>query len=218
MATLSELRDDDLAWAVVLRERTRLAEALHDGALQEVVALRHRCGDAIAGDAAALAGLREGLRRMTNELRALTGALHEPTLDELPLRAAIDRILAAVPGRAGLHVDIDVEPAAERFNDPVVRETVRELTMNVAQHAQATMAAVSITLADGDLRLRVVDDGVGFDPVKARIARAAGHIGLGRLERVAERLGGSVDICPAVPAGTSVTVCLPVGELRAGEV
>ncbi|MDO9410878.1 sensor histidine kinase [Patulibacter sp.] len=214
MATLSELRDDDLRWAVVLRERTRLADALHDGALQEVLGLRQDCAGAVAGDPVALAGLQDGLRRMTAELRALTGAMHEPSLDELPLREAIDRVVGALRIRGRVRIVVDVEPGTDGFNDPVVRETVRELVTNVARHAAATTAVVGIALAGDDLVLRVVDDGVGLDPAEADAARAAGHIGLGRLSRRARRLGGDVEILPVVPSGTSVTVRFPVGALR----
>ncbi|MSW49995.1 MAG: diguanylate cyclase, partial [Actinobacteria bacterium] len=214
MATLSELRDDDLTWAVVLRERTRLADALHDGALQELLGLRQDCVDVLAGDAEAVHRLHDGLRRMTEELRVLTGAMHEPTLEELPLGEAVDRVVAALRIRGRLEIAVDIDPATDVYNDAVVRETVRELTANVARHAVATMVAVSISLVGDDLRLRVVDDGIGFDTVKAETARAAGHIGLGRLARLVERLGGEVEIRPAVPTGTSVAVRLPVGALH----
>ncbi|MEV4423213.1 ATP-binding protein [Patulibacter sp. NPDC049589] len=173
MATLSELRDDDLAWAVVLRERTRLADALHDGALQEVVALRRNCTDAIDGDRVALGGLQDGLRRMTAELRALTGAMHEPSLDEVTLREAVERVVGALRIRARLEIAVDIDAATNGYNDPVVRETVRELLTNVAQHANATTVAVTIALVGNELQLRVVDDGIGFDPVAAGLARSS---------------------------------------------
>lgn len=216
MATLSDLRDDDLAFDVVLRERTRLADALHDGALQEVVMLRHDCTDAIGGDLQALQPLQDGLLRMTTQLRALTSAMHEPSLNELSLREAIGRIVGALQTRGRLEIAVDVDRAADGYNDPVLRETVRELTTNVAQHANATMVAISIALEHDEIRVRVVDDGTGFDPVKAKTARTAGHIGLARLQRLADRLGGTFDMGPAVPVGTIATVRLPAATLRPG--
>lgn len=203
-----DLYDDDIAFDAMQRERTRLADALHDGALQEVFALRRDCRR-VTCEGDARHDLDDGLGRVMTELRTLTGALHEPSLDEVSLRTAVGRIVAAVRIRNRIVITVDVAPGADGYNAPVVRETVRELTTNIAQHADASIATIAIALEGDDLVLRVADDGSGVNPAKAESARAAGHIGLTRLRRSADRLGGSFDLRPAIPAGTVATVRFP---------
>lgn len=217
MSPDGDLHDDDIAFDATLRERTRLADALHDGAMQEVIALRQNVKDATCDDEAQHE-IDDGLQRVMTELRALTGALHEPSLDELSLRDAVGRIVTALKARNRLEITVDIDANTDRYNDPAVRETVRELTTNIAQHANASIATISISLEDHDLVLRIADDGSGFDPAEADAALAAGHIGLGRLRRLADRLGGTFDMRPAVPSGTIATVRLPaVGVDARGE-
>ena len=84
-----------------------------------------------------------------------------------------------------------------------------ELLANVARHAQA--ANVSVVLEHGGPvdRVRVRDDGVGFDPVAATSSVRAGHIGLASLRERAEALGGAFTLESKPGAGTVATVTIP---------
>jgi signal transduction histidine kinase len=63
------------------------------------------------------------------------------------------------------------------------------------------------------VRLRVVDDGVGFDP---GAARARGGLGLGNIKERVNMLGGTLNIQSAPGQGTQLTIELPVAD-RPGE-
>jgi signal transduction histidine kinase len=76
---------------------------------------------------------------------------------------------------------------------------------NVSKHARATSVQLDVVEQDGRLRLRVEDDGRGFD---ADAASSGGFGLLGMRERVA-LAGGDFAIAPAQP-GTRVTAELPV--------
>jgi len=206
--------DHDRVWQAGARERARLASALHDGALQHLMVARQDLDDALNGDRDALTALQAGLEAMTIELRELTGALHEPTLDELPLGAAIERIARPLRRHGRLTITVAVDGPAEEHRDLCLRDAVRELLANVACHAGASAASVHVYVAAGDLHLRVSDDGHGFDPEAAEVARADGHLGLQRLRALAARLGGSFWIAPAAPTGSIATLRLPTAALR----
>jgi two-component system NarL family sensor kinase len=205
----SESRDDGVPEAIS-RERNRLAEALHDGALQDLAVAQQNWAEIEGEGSEALAALREDLDRLARRLRELTGGMHEDTLDELPLHQALARTLASLHHRPRLEVTLEVDPRAESPRGPFLRQTVSELVANAAQHTAATRVAVVVAV-DGDaLVVTVTDDGEGFDPERVATATADGHLGLARIRRAAARFGGAFTMVPALPAGTVVTVRLPV--------
>jgi signal transduction histidine kinase len=80
---------------------------------------------------------------------------------------------------------------------------LNETLSNVARHAQASRAEVVVELVDGQLRLRVIDDGVGL-PEGGR------HSGLANLAARADRLGGSFEARRANGGGTVIAWEVPV--------
>ena len=81
--------------------------------------------------------------------------------------------------------------------------TLEEALSNVARHAKASRVEVEIVL-DGDLVLRVTDDGVGPPPPGTHRGR-----GLENMRARAERLGGRLELKPAEPRGTALEWCVP---------
>ncbi|WP_354701618.1 hypothetical protein DSM112329_01943 [Paraconexibacter sp. AEG42_29] len=186
---------------------------MHDGPLQLLMVAQQELAEAREVHGAALPALGAALEGAVAELRALTGTMHEETLQELPLSVAIGRIAHALSLRSDVRITVDVQPAVDGYNDAFLRETVRELLSNVVQHAHAAAAAVVLTAAGDDLVLEVTDDGLGFEPGAARIARADGHLGLQRVERTAARLSGSFGIVARSPRGTHAILRLPMAAL-----
>lgn len=207
-------RPEDLLWRAIARERTKLANALHDGALQSLMVAQQEVTEAREEHGLALAELSASVQQAMNELRALTGALHEETLQELPLGQAIGQIAHALSLRGGVAITLHIAPAADGYRDSFLREAVRELLTNVVQHARASTAAVALTVEDEELLIEITDDGTGFDPKAARAARTAGHLGLQRLERIAAKSGGSFAMTSQEPRGTRATLQLPVVTLN----
>ena len=83
---------------------------------------------------------------------------------------------------------------------------VREALANVLRHARATAASVRVTQSDGRLRVRIVDDGIGFD-VSRLPAQRFGLLGMSERARL---LGGELRITSAPDAGTIVDVDVPL--------
>jgi two-component system NarL family sensor kinase len=200
---------DDRVLSALERERTRLADALHDGALQDLAVARQNYSEAREGDREALVALRDDLERLSEQLRTLTSGLHEETLAELPLAEALERIVRGIRLRGTPVVTVRVDADAAGEQDALVRQFVRELVANVARHADAATAEVAVQRDGDDLRVTVVDDGRGFDPEAAATPRPAGHPRPAPNPRSIRELGGSFEIAATTPRGSRAVAVFP---------
>ncbi|WP_354700766.1 hypothetical protein DSM112329_01053 [Paraconexibacter sp. AEG42_29] len=198
-------------------ERARIAAAIHDDALQRVLALRQDVEE-VGGtlDAPAVAALHDAVRGIETALRHATAALDDGALDEVTLAEALTRVAADVNVRGRLAIDVSVDPAATGLHDIAIRDWVRELLRNVAKHASASRCAVAVTVRGDEVEVVVLDDGAGLD--RAAVARAErdGHVGVARLRRAAEGLGGTLTLSsPGLGThGTSAVVRVPCRGLQ----
>lgn len=183
MRMLAELED------VARTERSRLADALHDDALQLMAVARQDLLEWM-DDTPARAAIERRLVEMLGALRSVIGSIDEPTLDDLPLRASVERLAESITRRARFVASVRTEGDVDGIHDAAVRGWARELLVNVVKHASATSASVLISATPEDVEVVVTDDGAGFDGAEVRRATEAGHVGLRRLERAAHLLGG----------------------------
>lgn len=192
------------------RERRRLAEALHDEAVQNLLAARQALGTAQTAAPPDIALARTGLDRTVAQLREAIFDLHPHVLRHAGLAAALqavaDRFAAQQPA-VTWHIAVDDAAAGAR--DDVVFAIARELMTNAVRHAGATSVEVRLTAQDGAVVLVVRDDGLGLDPGRARRAPLVGHIGLASCAERAEALGGHLDVASGPGTGTRVDVWLP---------
>ena len=188
------------------RARRRLAEALHDEALQNLLAARQLLD---AGDAASTALAREGLDEGVAQIRQAVFDLHPYLLEQAGLRAALQAVGERAARRAGFRVAVDVDPAAEDQRDQLLFSVARELIANAAKHSGASVLRVEVRVTGDDLVLRVADDGRGTDPDAVRAAQAGGHIGLASCVERAEAVGGRL-VVPPGPGGRGTVAELQV--------
>jgi PAS domain S-box-containing protein len=189
-------------------ERQRLERNLHDGAQQRLVALalQLRLVDArIGGDTDSarrdLASARDQLDQALAELRELARGIHPAVLSDRGLKWAVD----ALANRAPVPMEV-VDIPDVRLPEPVEAAAyylIAEAVTNVAKYAQATHVAVSVRPEDGQLVVRVTDDGVGgADP-------AAGT-GLRGLSDRVEALHGRLRIDSPRDGGTHLSAEIPI--------
>ena len=196
------------------QERAHLARELHDSVTQALfsmglvtssveILLKRDPGAAVAR----LEVLRDLQRDALAEMRALIFELRPASLETDGLVAALRTHAAAVRGRSGLPVVVDV-PDLERLPIEVEAALFRiaqEALHNVVKHAGARSVRLSLAV-DGRLaRLAVEDDGAGFDPLRV----AGGHLGLAGMRARAEKLGGRLDVRSEHGRGTRITVEIP---------
>jgi two-component system NarL family sensor kinase len=189
--------------------RRRLAEALHDDALQNLLAARQELG---AGDAASLDLVREGLDQTVVQLRQAVFDLHPYLLDQSGLHAALQAIAERAGRRAGFTTEIAVDPAAEGVADQLLFSIARELLANAAQHSRARHVRVAVRRERDRVELTVADDGIGIPAGAVDVAPRAGHIGLASSAERAEAVGGRFAVSRGPGGrGTMVRVSVPAG-------
>jgi two-component system, NarL family, sensor histidine kinase DevS len=198
-------------------ERRRWARELHDETLQGLGGLRVILASALRrveqGEVAEL--LRESVGQIEREienLRAIITELRPAALDEFGLVPAIEALVSRVSAVEGLTIECavnlpgDGKRLAQQLETTVYR-LVQEALTNVAKHARAEHARVSVSIAGGQLNVEVSDDGGGFD------ANAATKgFGLAGMHERVELSGGQLVVTPRT-SGTTVRAVLPLSEL-----
>ncbi|PTL58673.1 ATP-binding protein [Paraconexibacter algicola] len=213
-----EQRADELLVEVAdleRRERERIAQLVHDDALQRLLAARQDLDQSLSGDAEALDRAREGLRAATASLRDLTRVVHDEALQAAGLEAAVRRLVDDTARRADLEATVGVDAGAAGAANPLVLAVVRELVGNVERHAAATCLDVTVERHGTAVSIVVQDDGRGLRLQDLGTAQAAGHLGHAALRRRVEQLHGSLTVDARPGAGTRVEVVLADADVRA---
>ena len=202
------------------RERGQIAADLHDGVVQDLAGVAFGLAPLAAEarargderDAAVLDDATARLRQGVRELRTLLVEIHPPNLDAAGLEVALSDLLSPLSA-AGLETALEVsDDAASPGAEPaaLLYRTAREAVRNALAHGAPTRVEIALTRpAPGRVRLRVSDDGGGFDAEARERSAAAGHVGLTLLEDLAERAGGRLEVRSAPGAGTDVELELP---------
>jgi PAS domain S-box-containing protein len=195
-------------------ERAHLARELHDSVTQALfsMTLHSRSLELLlARDPAQVAGklgeLRELQRDALAEMRALIFELRPGNIAEVGVVEGLRTHAAGVSGRLGLPIvvesDLAERPAIE--TEEALYRIAQEALHNIVKHAGAREARVELVRLGPDIRLRVVDDGHGFDPAGV----ADGHLGLAGMRARAERVGGAFSVTSGPGRGTVVQATIP---------
>jgi signal transduction histidine kinase len=193
-------------------ERRRIERDLHDGAQQRLVSLamnlgmaRAKLADAPEPARAAIDQAHDEATRALAELRRFVRGLHPAVLDDRGLDAALSGIVALSPLPVRLRVDVPARcsPSVEA----VAYFVVSEALTNVARHANAGHAEVSVERAGGRLRVVVSDDGRGG----ATLDGVDGS-GLRGLAQRAAAVDGTLTIDSPPGGPTTITAELPCGS------
>lgn len=193
------------------RNSRELAETLHDGPLQELLAARLELDELSERvDDPALATVRATLAGTATALRSTLRTLHPAVLSELGLRAALAEMLSRYRDRGPFTVEAELDEVGKPPAQELLYRAARELVGNTAKHARASVVRVTLRGIDDIIELTVTDDGAGFDPVVLDRRIAEGHIGLASLMARVGAMGGTFDIDTAPGSGTRVRITTPV--------
>jgi len=199
--------------------RRRVAEAIHDGPVQELIGLdmilsaARNAAENGRGDEAA--GLIDEARELgMRNLRALRDEIVDLgpyAFQEISFETAIENCLPAWRRRYGFEVGL----AIERIDMPPemrghLFRIAQEAVVNAGRHAEARAVSVSLRTVGSQVELRVADDGHGFDGTDPLGAGEPGHLGLASMRERAELMEGTLDI-ETSERGTRVLVLAPLG-------
>jgi signal transduction histidine kinase len=198
-------------------EKTHIARELHDELGQLLTAMkmdlgwmRERLPDAAL--AAKAAEIGEMLDRTVASTRRISADLRPLMLDDLGLADAAQWLVEDFSRRSGVKCEIRVENGAG-FEDlskglsTAAYRAVQESLTNIARHAGAKGAWVTLAVADGELQVEVEDDGRGIAPEDMAKTRSLGLKGM--RERITY-LGGSLEVGRAPRGGTRLSIRLPL--------
>ncbi len=205
------------------RERQRVARELHDQTGQalthEIISLDlllERTVDAKARQQ--LEAVKRTLEETLEEVHRMSQDLRPSVLDDLGLVPAL-RTLAKQP--SGAQVSLLVDGLRDRLPSPIETALYRiaqEALTNANKYARASHVNIDLRCLNGHVRLRVRDDGVGFNPDSIPEREEPGRAGLGiyGMRERATLLRGTLEIHSAPLKGTEVVAQLPLEDRHAG--
>jgi two-component system, NarL family, sensor kinase len=194
----------------VERERTRLADALHDSAVQNLIAARHDLRRAErTGDVDSFARLSDAIDDTVMALREEIFKLHPHVLDHVGLSAALEQVARRHERDADIRVMLDIDPEAAGAHGDFLFALGRELLGNAAKHAQPHEIRMALSRDRARVTMDVADDGCGIPDGRLRQALLDGHVGLAAVRERVAALGGTLSIDSAAGRGTAVRVSLP---------
>ncbi|HEX7995413.1 MAG TPA: histidine kinase [Streptosporangiaceae bacterium] len=197
-------------------ERRRIERDLHDGAQQRLVSLAMNLGMAKARFSdmpepakQVIADAHEEALLALSEVREFIRGLHPAVLNDRGLNAALSGLAARAPLPVKLSVDMP-RPAAPSV-EAVAYFIVSEALTNVAKHAQATRAMVTVARKEDLLWIAVSDDGAG-GAVAGDGNNTEGGTGLRGLMQRAASVDGTLTIDSPPGGPTVITAELPCGS------
>jgi two-component system sensor histidine kinase UhpB len=194
-------------------EQRRLARELHDELGQSLTALlMHLERAERSSPSPELADAQEATRASLDELRRIVRRLRPDALEDLGLPSALEMLAARLGDRTGMRVESEVEaplPALSEEAELVIYRIAQEALTNAARHADARCVRLALGCDDGDVRLRITDDGQGL-PAAARSAS-----GIRGMRERALLVGGRLEVADRPEGGVEVRLDVPILEAHA---
>jgi PAS domain S-box-containing protein len=194
-------------------ERRRIARELHDDINQSLALLAVEL-DLLGQRPSPAADVAERVRAIAARARELSSAVHDLShqlhpakLEQVGLVAAVRGLCQEVARHHGLDVKFTHHGVPEAVPAPTalcLYRIAQEAVRNVVKHAGTGHAAVELNGSPAGLRLRVSDDGVGFD---ARTGRAG--LGLVGMRERLHLVGGRLTVDTHPGGGTRLDVVVP---------
>jgi PAS domain S-box-containing protein len=206
----NQLLQQKAAQDAVIAERNRLARELHDAVTQTLFSatlIAEIIPELWEKDPA------EARRRLTElhhlsrgalaEMRTLLVELRPNALIEVPLPSLLRQLVEAYSGQSRIRIDLNIDGSRKLPPDVQVAayRIAQEALNNVIKHSQAAEAYLTLRLGDV-VRLVIVDNGAGFDPLTV----TADHLGLKIMRERAEAIGAKLTVYSEPGDGTQISL------------
>ncbi len=198
----------------IANERQRMARELHDTLSQGLAGLilqleavdAHLASNHPEKARSIVSNAMAQARSTLSDARLVIDDLRRDSPDDL--EAALQLEISRFTGATGIPCDFNAGPTPlvpDSVRETFVRAVAEGLT-NIARHARAHQAQVSVHCVNNKLVGVLRDDGVGFDPS----AVPSGHYGLVGIRERVRLVGGSLDVVSAAQQGTMLKVMIPL--------
>uniref|UniRef100_UPI0025F291A3 tetratricopeptide repeat-containing sensor histidine kinase n=1 Tax=uncultured Flavobacterium sp. TaxID=165435 RepID=UPI0025F291A3 len=197
-------------------EKTRIAMELHDGILNNIYAVRLNLEFINRKtDDAAILKRKEYIKELQNVESEIRAVSHDLSRNDIfsqgqDFGAILRFMITSQKNNFNTGFDAEIDPSIDwdAMNNTYkinVYRIVQEALQNINKYSQAQRAGVEIIRQDNSLNIVVTDNGVGFDPEKAK-----GGIGLKNLRKRAEALKGILNVNSKIGNGSSIEVVFPL--------
>ena len=203
----------------VLEERVALARDMHDTLLQgftgitlQLRALLKSAAKETSHMHSILEAIEAEATRSVREARRAVGDMRGNEPGTADLVTALQELVQRESSRTSAHLCWKLEGEPRELPGHIAESLFRigrEALSNAIRHANATCVEVSLSLAHDFLRLRVKDNGSGFE-ITPEVARRQGHWGLVGMQERAERLAGKWQVSSERGHGATISVEIPV--------
>jgi PAS domain S-box-containing protein len=209
-------------------ERRAIARELHDTTAQNLLAITLNVsrlhGQFSYVEEPARRILEETLKlaeQSLQEVRTLSYLLHPPLLDDVGLVAALSWLARGFSERSGIRVEVSIDDGAVPSSQPVATALFRvaqEALSNVHRHSGSKQARLALYRTDNNVRLDIIDGGIGLKAPAHANGEEAQLIGIGisGMRLRLEQLGGQLEI-QSSSLGTRVSASLPIDSCDADE-
>jgi len=201
-------------------ERLRISRDLHDSTAQNLIAALHQLEEFCQASKELpmaklrfLWGLHDHLKDSLQKVRRLSRDLRPSIIDDLGLIPAVEWLTEQLKTEHKISASLTVSGEERRFSPEVevaLFRIAQEALRNVAKHAAATSAELSIGFDDTATKLVIADNGKGFElPVSIGEFSRIGKLGIDGMQTRARLVGGTFDIQSEPGRGTTLTVTIP---------
>lgn len=202
-------------------ERRRIAQDLHDDVNQRLAllmldlqAVDRQLGASSLGAQVGVRNVLKGLEELSDDVRYMAYRFHPSILDDLGLKAALQRLLDDFSSRTevkALFVHQPLDHQLDKTASTALYRVVQECLSNIARHAKATRVEVEVTVEEEGVVVVVRDDGRGFDQLA--IDKTEGGLGLLNMRERLLAVQGSCEIESRPGRGTTVSMYVPLARV-----
>lgn len=200
-------------------ERKRIARELHDETMQDLIVISRQL-DKLAGDGGLSKGNLERMADIKQQIGAVLGGLRHfsydlrpSVLDDLGLLPVLELLVSDLEEQ-GITAHLEVTGEVRRLLPEVevmLFRIAQEAVRNIWRHAQASAAELTIEFSDTSVRVRISDNGKGFElPQRPGDLASSGKLGLAGMHERAKLVGGALTLKSAPGERTTVAVEVPL--------
>ena len=205
-------------------ERKRISRELHDVIVQTLTGINIRLAALKKEATRSTKGLDRNIARTQRLVETSVHIVHEfacnlrpMALDDLGLIPALHSFMIAFSARSGVRTRLTAYAGVEKLNAAkrtVLFRVAQEALTNVAKHAGASRAAISIQKVTNGICMKISDDGKCFEVDQAMQAQNGKRLGLLGMRERLEMVGGSLEVECTAGRGTTMIARIPIGKSR----